>query len=180
MPRRICIEYPEGSLSRHGARRPAGGDLRGRNEPALFPKLWMKPVGGPVAGTNAPMVHPVKLDLARALRISTPMTRAWIAERLCMDSASYSPSFSASIVRTAPQCTHSFFFLTHSSLDYKTRPHNPTKSSFVFGSWHSEKGSKHGQPFINNGDSGEYPRQNSEPSQSLKKERPDKESKKHR
>jgi REP element-mobilizing transposase RayT len=33
--------------------------------------------------------HPVKVSLARELRASTPMTRAWIAERLKMGSASY-------------------------------------------------------------------------------------------
>ena len=38
---------------------------------------------------ESPKGHPVKVCLARELRVSTPMTRAWIAERLCMGSASY-------------------------------------------------------------------------------------------
>ena len=42
----------------------------------------------------------VKVEIARRLRASTPMTRRWIAERLQMGSASYLSALLASVDRT--------------------------------------------------------------------------------
>jgi len=46
--------------------------------------------------------HPVKVELAHRLRRHTPMTRAWIAQRLHMGSASYISALLSVDVRTDP------------------------------------------------------------------------------